>query len=228
MKFATGFAILLAAFQTGSRNGDHVLSPDRRLNVTLELSERMTLRVSDAATPLFTLSSITLAVRGEKPFGVQPGKVKTERSSRDTTIRPQIREKCAVIHERYNQATVTFSGGYGIVLRVFDEGVAYRLVHFASREHRCGPGILRTDASRQRQDHVSVQQGILVFIRESLPDFHRSGNPPGGVLQSSVACGFAEWPETPHDRGEHPGVSGTLDKACGWRQASACLPGLPS
>jgi len=127
VKFATGFAILLAAFQSGYASEVIVLSPDGRLNVTLELSERMTLRVSDAATPLFTLSSITLAVRGEKPFGVQPGKVKTERSSRDTTIRPQIREKCAVIHERYNQATVTFSGGYGIVLRVFDEGVAYRL-----------------------------------------------------------------------------------------------------
>ena len=134
MKITRGLAVILAVVQTSLASEITVLSPDKRLNATLDVSEEISLRVSDAATPLFTLSSVALAVRGEKPFGVQPGIVRTERSSRDTAISPQIREKSALLHERYNQGTVTFSGGYGIILRVFDEGVAYRFFTSLSRD----------------------------------------------------------------------------------------------
>ncbi len=126
MMSVTGATLFLAALQANPAAEFTVLSPDKRINATLDISDRITLRVSDAAIPLFTLSSIRFAIRGEEPFGVQPRVEKTVRSSSDTVITPQIREKCALLHERYNQATITFSGGYGILLRVFDEGVAYR------------------------------------------------------------------------------------------------------
>jgi alpha-glucosidase len=127
MKLTTGCTLLIAVLQTSLATEITVVSPDTRLNATLDVSENISLRVSDAATSLFTISSVTFAVRGEKPFGMRSVIMRTERMSMDTVIAPQVREKRALLHERYNQATVTFSGGYGIVLRVFTEGVAYRL-----------------------------------------------------------------------------------------------------
>ena len=104
-----------------------LLSPDKRLAAIVGTGEMLTLRVNDGSAPLFSLPTIGLRIRDEKPFGVRPVVTAVQRRTQDTIVSPPIREKAAALRDRYNEATLTFRGGYGLVLRVYDEGVAYRL-----------------------------------------------------------------------------------------------------
>lgn len=101
-------------------------SPDSRLTATLILQDHIMLRLDDGATHILAVDSLTLAIRGQDLLGMRPVVERTERHSTDTVIAPPIREKRATLHDRYNELDITFTGGYGLVLRVYNEGVAYR------------------------------------------------------------------------------------------------------
>ena len=128
MKPLALFILILLPVFSGSAKEMTVQSPDRRLAVTLNAGEQISLSVRDGSTPVFSLPSLGLVIRGETPFGARAVVTDVNRRARDTVIHPPIREKAASLRERYNEAVVTFQGGYGIVIRVYDEGVAYRLV----------------------------------------------------------------------------------------------------
>ncbi len=113
---------------TGAAEEITVFSPDGRITATLNVSQTLSLRVNDGTTPLFSLSSIGMSMRGEKPFGVVPIVEATHRRSQDTVEHPLVREKAALLRDRFNEVKVVFRGRYSIVLRAYDEGVAYRFV----------------------------------------------------------------------------------------------------
>jgi alpha-glucosidase len=105
-----------------------VRSPDGRITATLECGKDLTIAVMDGKKHLLKLSPLGFAIREKSPFGPDAVIEKTERRSCDTTLRPPFREKMALLRDHFNEATVTFAGGYGIILRAYDEGVAYRFV----------------------------------------------------------------------------------------------------
>ena len=128
MRLTSIVAAALLLFQVSTAAEITVVSPDKNLRATLEVTDDFTLKVYDGPEELFSVTSLSLAVREGEPFGQTPAIVRTERSSRDTIIEPPVREKYATLHEQFNEAIVTFAGGYGLVLRVYDGGVAYRFV----------------------------------------------------------------------------------------------------
>jgi alpha-glucosidase len=48
------------------------------------------------------------------------------RSKNDETINPPVKEKRALIRDRYNQVNLKFRGNFGVIFRAYDDGVAYR------------------------------------------------------------------------------------------------------
>lgn len=105
-----------------------VFSPDGRISATVLTTPGLSLRVLDGSTMLFSVGEIGMSVWGRTPFGPMPDVVAVHRRSQDTVVYPAIREKAAQLRDRFNEAVVVFKGGYGMILRVYDEGVAYRLV----------------------------------------------------------------------------------------------------
>jgi len=128
MRLTLGIAATVALLQTCAAGEITVLSPDSRLRATVDVTDQITVRVFDGSTSLFTLDSLSLSLRGKQTLGQSPRVVRTERSRQDTVIQPPVREKYATLREQYNEATVTFSGGFGLVVRVFESGVAYRFL----------------------------------------------------------------------------------------------------
>lgn len=128
MKVLTMSILLVFSVTSGRGEAVTVRSPDGRLRATLDAGPTLSLRIDDAGTPLVGVSSLILAVRGQSPFGPSATIVRVERTSRDTVIRPPVREKFAVLNNRYQEAAVTFAGGFGLILRAYDDGIAYRFV----------------------------------------------------------------------------------------------------
>ncbi|RPJ86070.1 MAG: glycoside hydrolase family 97 protein [Acidobacteria bacterium] len=101
-------------------------SPDGATTVSVRVAERVSWAVSRRGRQVVLPSQISLKVVSKPAFGARPRIAKTDRSSVSQELKSVVREKFASIPERYNQLRVDFEGGYSLVFRAYDEGVAYR------------------------------------------------------------------------------------------------------
>jgi len=103
-----------------------VKSPDGHLTITLRAGADLTWSVDHDATPVIAPSVIALTLQNGTVLGTNPA----VRSARPATVNSTITSalyKKSTIPDRYNQLTVTMRDGYGVVLRAYDDGAAYRL-----------------------------------------------------------------------------------------------------
>ena len=127
MKYSFVLAVFLLASAHASARDITIVSPDTRLKAVLSVAREIGLSVADGKTGLVSVAPIRMDLRGESVFRRSPGIDEVSRRSCDTVLVPVIREKTAKVHDLYNEATVTFQGGYAVTVRVFNEGVAYRI-----------------------------------------------------------------------------------------------------
>ena len=100
-------------------------SPDRRIEVRIDLGDRI--RYSVLADSQALVQDATLGLQiDQATLGVLPKLTAAKASSVDQEIEPVVRQKAAKLRERYNQLRLDLRGGYAVVFRAYDEGVAYR------------------------------------------------------------------------------------------------------
>lgn len=128
MRLLVLMALLLAAPVQAQRAETHrVTSPDGRLELALTVGADLRWSVTHDGTPVVAASPLALTLQGGEVLGARPRVRTTRPASVDATITP-VAYKKAAIRDHYNQLTVHFQGGYGVVLRAYDDGVAYRFV----------------------------------------------------------------------------------------------------
>ena len=104
-----------------------VASPDGRLRLTVEVTDRIdyTLRDGDDAV----LGGEGLALRlADRTLGERPRLRRVSRSSADELLQRINPTKNAGVRNRYNVVRLDFAGGYALEFRLFDAGAAYRFV----------------------------------------------------------------------------------------------------
>lgn len=101
-------------------------SPDNNTVFTLTTSPRLMFSVAHRGIAVVEQSVIGLEVSGGLVLGVMPEVVDTKTRSVDARINPPVPEKRSVIPDRFNERTITFRGNYGLKIRAYDDGVAYR------------------------------------------------------------------------------------------------------
>lgn len=117
-----------------------VKSPDGQLAITLRAGSDLTWSVDHGGTSVITPSMIALTLQSGEVLGSNPVVTGSTPLSVSETITPVVYKK-KTIADRYNQLTVTLSNGYGVVLRAYDDGAAYRLVL-----DRTGDVVVRSEA----------------------------------------------------------------------------------
>jgi len=104
------------------------LSPDKKILVRATVSEKVSLLVFYEEKQLFEIHDIRMETdQGDIPAAnphIQ--KIKTQTVNR--MVVPVIKEKQASIPENYNETTIEFRGKSKLVIRAYNEGIAYRLV----------------------------------------------------------------------------------------------------
>ena len=71
-------------------------------------------------------SPISLTIERAGVLGREPRLSGVKSRTVNDRIIPPVKEKRAVITDRFNEAALTFKGSYGLVFRAYDDGVAYR------------------------------------------------------------------------------------------------------
>lgn len=126
-------AILLCAVWVGSCTASlakeyQVASPDEDLRLKIDVGEKVSYSLIYKSQVLLESSPISLTLSPNRLLGVNPQVRQVKQRSVDEKIIPPVRIKSAVIPDRFNEMSIEFEGGFSLIFRAYNEGVAYRFV----------------------------------------------------------------------------------------------------
>ncbi|MFL6211786.1 MAG: glycoside hydrolase family 97 protein [Pyrinomonadaceae bacterium] len=100
-------------------------SPDSRIEVRVRLADHIRYDVLLRGKTL--LQDATLSINIDRQtLGLKPQVIATKQRSYDQVLAPPVRQKFAQLRDHYNELRLDLEGGYAVVFRAYDEGVAYR------------------------------------------------------------------------------------------------------
>ncbi len=106
--------------------GHKVLSPDGSLAMRVAVGAELTYSVELEGTPLVLPSPLSLTLRGGPVLGPDARLSSSRSETVDEILHTVIPEKDAEIRDHFNGLSLDFEGGWGLDIRAYDDGVAYR------------------------------------------------------------------------------------------------------
>jgi len=121
------FGIFLAFLFTsvGIAEVLHVKSPNGKIDMALESGAKISWSVKHENTEVIAPSTISLTLGSGVVLGNNAKVISTKSSKVNSSFATPIYKKKTVIDE-YNQVIVNFKGDFGLILRAYNDGVAYR------------------------------------------------------------------------------------------------------
>jgi len=105
-----------------------VTSPNKNLRLKVDVGQKILYSLDYKSKQLIKPSPISLTLSGNRILGANPEVVEVKRRSVDEQITPVVRVKSKVIPDKFNEMTLEFKGGFGLICRAYDDGAAYRFV----------------------------------------------------------------------------------------------------
>ena len=120
------FASLAIAGPATAQSSYDLRSPDKRIELRIRAAPRLRYdvvlhgaAVMEDCTLSLDVDHVTLGINNPKV-------VSAKERSYDQVVEPVVRQKFAKIRENYNELRLEMEGGYTVVFRAYNEGVAYR------------------------------------------------------------------------------------------------------
>ena len=119
--------LYLALAYAGQPNHYDIPSPDGSTTVHVVIDQRLHWSVDHQGQSVIALSAISLQLGDGEVLGENAKIVSAPVEKVNSTITP-INYKKAVIEDRYTQLTLNCKGDYSVIVRVYNDAVAYRFV----------------------------------------------------------------------------------------------------
>ncbi|HZK69544.1 MAG TPA: glycoside hydrolase family 97 N-terminal domain-containing protein, partial [Paludibacter sp.] len=121
------YAVILTflSTSTGIAQVLHVKSPNGKIDMALESGAKISWSVKHENTEVIAPSTVSLTLDGGVVLGNNVKVISAKNSKVNSSFATPIYKKKTVIDE-YNQVVVTFKGDFGLILRAYNDGVAYR------------------------------------------------------------------------------------------------------
>uniref|UniRef100_UPI00404BA005 glycoside hydrolase family 97 N-terminal domain-containing protein n=1 Tax=Cephaloticoccus sp. TaxID=1985742 RepID=UPI00404BA005 len=100
-------------------------SPNGAIVADVRVSDRICFDLTVADMMILKDSTLSLRIDDET-LGLSPQLRSAETRSHDDVLHPVVRQKAAELRDHYNELRLEMEGGYAVVFRAYDEGVAYR------------------------------------------------------------------------------------------------------
>jgi alpha-glucosidase len=101
-------------------------SPEKRIAVAIEIGDRISYSVSWQNILIIQPSSISMTIDGNQVLGENPKVRKVETNFINEKIYPPVKQKRKEVTDRCNEMKFSFSGKWGLIFRVYDDGVSWR------------------------------------------------------------------------------------------------------
>jgi len=103
-----------------------VASPDGRIRVSLHTGLELSYSVSFDGREILRPSPISLTLESGQVLGEPAKPLEVSSQSVDRMLYPVLKVKRSEIRDHYNQKRINFEGGFSVIIRVFNDGFAYR------------------------------------------------------------------------------------------------------
>lgn len=104
-----------------------ITSPDRHLQLTIDITDKIRYSVSAEGKVLLENNSLQLELR-DGVLGQNPQLKNIKKASVTNTLQPVVPLKFSKVEDVYNQVVLNFKGDYSAEFRVYNDGVAYRFI----------------------------------------------------------------------------------------------------
>lgn len=118
--------IVLVSASVGLAERYELRSPDGTVGLAVEVGERIDFAVRVDGGTVIEVAGLSLMIADRDVMGANARVTGQARDAVSREVRPEIREKNAVIPERYNELMLTFEANFALTFRAYDNGVAYR------------------------------------------------------------------------------------------------------
>src|SRR5690242_9658681 len=109
-----------------SAQSNHELrSPDGRIQIKIRVGEKIQYDVLLGGRTLLENSTFSFDI-DHKTVGLQAKVISSNVIANDQMVKPVVRQKFAQIRDNYRELRLGMDGGYAVVFRAYNEGVAYR------------------------------------------------------------------------------------------------------
>lgn len=127
--FRKSFFIWLVIFlvSLASNAQEYVLrSPNEKAEVRIRVADKVYYSIDLSGTPVVLESPVSISIKEAPAIGNDPKAIDKKERNVDRVVTPVVPLKRSLIRDNFNELTITFTGGYGLVWRAYDNGVAYR------------------------------------------------------------------------------------------------------
>ncbi|HVZ95917.1 MAG TPA: glycoside hydrolase family 97 protein [Chitinophagaceae bacterium] len=118
------FCMMLISFSYAQKTF-HVLSPDKKIDVTIEVGSKINWSVRSENTNVIAPSSVSLTLDNGVVLGADAKIISSKNETVNVTFNTPFYKKKSVA-DNYHQLTINCKGNYGILFRVYNDGAAYR------------------------------------------------------------------------------------------------------
>ena len=105
-----------------------ITSPNKDLRLKIDVEQKIFYSLGHKSKQLLKPSPISLTLSGNRILSANPEVLQVKRRSVDEQIFPPVRIKSKVITDKFNEMSIEFKGGFGLICRAYDDGAAYRFV----------------------------------------------------------------------------------------------------
>jgi len=118
-------AVLWPASDARAQASYDLRSPDNNIEVRIRTAKRIRYDVLLKGRALLQECTLSLDV-DHKKMGLEPKVIKSKERSENQVLGAAVRQKFAKIRDNYKEIRLEMEGGYAVVFRAYNEGVAYR------------------------------------------------------------------------------------------------------
>ena len=118
-------AVFVMGLPANAQAGYDLRSPDKRIEVKIHTAQGIRYDVALNGRGILQDCSLSMDV-DHKVLGREVKVIGSKERHEDQMLEPVVRQKFAKIRDNYNELRLDMEGGYAVVFRAYNEGVAYR------------------------------------------------------------------------------------------------------
>ncbi len=123
----TAILLMVVPFWANAQKGIELKDPSGKIQLNVMLGNTVTYSVSHGEDVIIGTSPISMTLTDGTVFGKEPRLKKKKYRTENQMIYPPIYRKQS-IKDHFNELTLEFKGGYSLVFRAYEDGVAYRFI----------------------------------------------------------------------------------------------------
>ena len=104
------------------------------IQLKIDTNNQIEYSVTHNSKPILSPSPISIQIGKDMILGKNPKVINVERKKVDEVITPPVKIKSKEIPDQYNEIKIDFQGGYSLIFRAYNDGIAYRLVTDIDKE----------------------------------------------------------------------------------------------